>query len=121
MTVEACPDIEAAVERVETVAKSKLALLEAITDVYPGMRTSKCPDLRSDLRALLSERKALREEIERLKGDVCAFAAPWAVEHARNFGLPEGHLFPNHYDILERAGARMVSFTRSTLKRDADA
>lgn len=51
-------------------------------------------------------------EIEDLRTSVVAFGATHAVGHARAFGLPPGHLFPDHYDILKRAGARMKDFTR---------
>lgn len=62
---------------------------------------------------LIASARRDAEEIERLKSDVCAFAAPWAVTYARDMGLPEGHLHPSHYDLLERCGARMVDFTRA--------
>lgn len=58
---------------------------------------------------------ALRDMTERLADanqSICAFAAPWAATYARDFGLPEGSLHATHFDILEAAGARMVSFTR---------
>jgi len=53
--------------------------------------------------------------IAMLEQDVIAFCAPWAVRYARDHGLPDGHLHPTHYDILERAGARMDDFTRAAL------
>lgn len=62
--------------------------------------------------AVLREERAA-EEIEDLRASVVAFGGPWAVMHARTHGLPDGHLFGMHYDILERAGARMDDFTRS--------
>lgn len=58
---------------------------------------------------------ALEAENAELKSSVIAFCAPWAVRYARDHGLPEGHLSPVHYDILERCGARMVDFTRAAL------
>ena len=58
----------------------------------------------------------LREENERLKAEVVTFCGMWAEQYARQLGLPEGHLHPAHYDILERAGARMDDFTRAALK-----
>lgn len=64
--------------------------------------------------ALAAEVLQLREEKADLKTSVIAFGAPWAVEHARNMGLPDGHLLAGHYDILKAAGARMDSFTRAT-------
>jgi hypothetical protein len=54
----------------------------------------------------------LRAEILELKETVIAFAGPWAVQYARDRGLPRGHLFATHYDILKNAGARMASFVR---------
>jgi len=56
--------------------------------------------------------KELEAKVERLCLDVIAFCGPWAVAYARERGLPEGHLFAHHYDILERAGARMHDFVR---------
>ena len=50
--------------------------------------------------------------LQEAQADVLAFCAPWAVRYANESGLPPGHLFPSHYDILERNGARMVDFTR---------
>lgn len=52
------------------------------------------------------------QEIADLRTSVIAFGGPWAVEHARDLGLPDGHLHPTHYDILARAGARMDDFVR---------
>ena len=63
-----------------------------------------------------AECNRLREEVAELKLNVVAFCAPWAVEHARQRGLPPGHLHPTHYDILSKAGARMHSFTRAALE-----
>lgn len=57
--------------------------------------------------------EAQEKEIERLTADVIAFGALWATQHARSLGLPEGHLHPKHYDLLQKAGARMKSFVRA--------
>lgn len=65
------------------------------------------------IKTLLARVAALEEENADLKENVIAFAAPHAVIYARDFGLPEGHLNSQHYDLLERCGARMVDFTRS--------
>ena len=54
-----------------------------------------------------------------LQQTVIAFCGPWAVAYARDFGLPDGHLHPTHYDILEQCGARMVNFTRADIARSA--
>jgi hypothetical protein len=62
------------------------------------------------IKAAFAERDA---EIWDLKMSVVAFAAPSMVQWARDMGLPEKHLYPEHYDLLERCGARMVDFTRS--------
>ncbi len=61
-----------------------------------------------------------RDEIERLRSDVIAFCGPHADRWARDNGLPEGHLHPTHYDILENAGARMVAFTRAEISPECD-
>jgi hypothetical protein len=53
------------------------------------------------------------EEIEWLRHSVIAFCAVWAAAYARDYGLPDGHLHPTHYDILARCGARMDAFTRA--------
>ena len=69
---------------------------------------------------ILALLNALREQGERLaeaRGNVCAFLAPWAVSYARDHGYAKGELHPVHYDILEKAGARMTDFTRAALTR----
>ena len=62
--------------------------------------------------AFALEIKRLQNEVADLRCSVIAFGSPWAVEHAREFGFPPGHLHSTHYDILARAGARMDDFTR---------
>jgi len=54
--------------------------------------------------------------VAELKQYVVTFCGPWAVQYSRDFGLPEGHLHPTHYDILEKCGARMDDFTRAKLE-----
>lgn len=54
--------------------------------------------------------------VAELKQYVVAFCGPWAFQYSRDFGLPEGHLHPTHYDILEKCGARMDDFTRAKLE-----
>ena len=71
--------------------------------------------LARDHAALVERCRAMAGENADLKTSVVAFGAPWAVDHARRIGLPDGHLAPHHYDILERAGARMADFTRAAL------
>ena len=46
-------------------------------------------------------------------GSVIAFGATAMHQWAQYHGLPRGHLHPEHYDILARAGARMDDFTRA--------
>lgn len=58
-------------------------------------------------------RARLEAENAELKQDVITFARPWAAQWAKGFGLPEGHLHPTHYDVLEKCGARMDGFTRA--------
>jgi hypothetical protein len=58
---------------------------------------------------MLAEQRA---EIERLRSEVITFCSLWAGTYARDNGYPDRCLHPTHYDILARAGARMVAFTR---------
>lgn len=69
------------------------------------------------LRADAPEIADLRAEVAELKAQVIAFSAPWASRWAEMFGLPEGHLHPQHYDLLARCGARMDDFTRAELPK----
>lgn len=64
------------------------------------------------------ERDLLRAEVADLKLDVIAFCALHAGAYARTYGLPDGHLHPQHYDTLARCGARMDSFTRAALAKE---
>lgn len=79
-------------------------------------RLEETDPLKLNVTQLLTEAAAcIREMVEELadaRRSVCAFGAPWAVEYARNMGFPDGTLHATHYDILEKAGARMVEFTR---------
>jgi len=65
--------------------------------------------------AALARAERLEAENADLKISVIAFCAPVAVDAARDWRLPANHLLPHHYDILEKAGARMASFTRAAL------
>lgn len=73
-------------------------------------------DAASEIQRLRGEVERLSAENTDLKQSVIAFCAPWAVTYARDGGLPDGHLHPGHYDILEKCGARMVDFTRANLQ-----
>lgn len=60
-----------------------------------------------------AEATEILAEIEDLRCSVVAFGAPAMVEYANMHNLPRGHLHPQHYDILKRAGAWMDDFTRA--------
>jgi len=62
--------------------------------------------------AMSKEIERLRAENADLKHNVIAFCGVWAENYARNHRLPRGHLHADHYDILQKAGARMVDFVR---------
>lgn len=102
-----------------TIAATTLRALLAERDDFVRRETR---DITNDLRdandklaAVEAERDAARAEVAELKSWVVAFGAPWAALHAMQMGWPRGHLDPGHYDILERCGARMASFTRAAL------
>lgn len=44
--------------------------------------------------------------------ELVAFVALWAVKYQEDCGL--NGLHPIHYDLMEKYGARMVSFVRAT-------
>ena len=59
------------------------------------------------------------DEIERLRAElvdanqsVIGFCGLWADRYMRDYGLDGLH--PKHFDILEKAGARMDDFRRAT-------
>lgn len=54
----------------------------------------------------------LEAEVDDLKINVVAFAAPFMVQYAQAAGFPDGAILGHHYDILQKAGARMDSFIR---------
>ncbi|MFC3628264.1 hypothetical protein ACFOM8_02260 [Paracoccus angustae] len=70
-----------------------------------------------ELSALRTREAETQAEIADLKTSVIAFGALWAAQYAKDRGLPDGHLIAGHYDILEKAGARMDSFTRAALSQ----
>lgn len=98
--------------KVEALA-AKLAEVEAERDDARKLQAK-------DFELLDSPWKQRAERAEAALDDsnasVIAFCAPVAVQYARGMGLPDGHLHPTHYDILEKAGARMDSFTRAAQK-----
>ena len=68
--------------------------------------------VKADYRDALAAIRELREAINQLHGDVCAFATPWACFYARSHHLPPRHLHWVHYDVLAKCGARMDEFIR---------
>ena len=103
----------------EAVERLKARLSARLFDVQPSSDICRILASHSRLEAenarLVKLVEEAGEENKRLKADVVAFCAPWAVSYARDHGFPPGHLHPGHYDILRRAGARMDSFTRASL------
>lgn len=67
------------------------------------------------LEALQARLAEVTGENRELKEAVIAFAGPWAAQWAREHDLPESHLHSQHYDLLERCGARMDDFNRAAL------
>ena len=55
---------------------------------------------------------ALLDELAELRSAIITFCAPWAVTYSKMMGLPPGHIYAAHYDLLEKCGARMVDFVR---------
>ncbi len=83
-----------------------------MTDLITRLR-SKPYDLDKQEAADALERRM--DEVADLKMSVVAFGAIHAVNWAKDGGYPKGSLHPDHYDLLERCGARMVAFTRISL------
>jgi len=94
-----------------TIADYLAAIREAIqlAQRLDGMGEARFAARWSYTLAALAEVEA---QIADLKVSVVAFGAPSMVERARDMGLPDKHLFPEHYDLLARCGARMDDFTR---------
>ncbi len=44
--------------------------------------------------------------------ELVGFVAIWAVQYQKDYGL--NGLHPTHYDLIEKYGGRMDSFTRAT-------
>jgi hypothetical protein len=74
------------------------------------------PWLADAIEAIAAERDKLAGQLADARQSVIAFGSVYAVRYAADFGYPEGHLNPIHYDILAEAGARMDSFTRAKIK-----
>lgn len=111
-----------AVSRPSAAASGDDELVQALRDKAAGKRTKLgdtwgdwiCRQAADRIEAL-TRAQPLGGEVADLKQSVIAFAAPWAVQYAQDHGLPNNHLHPEHYDLLERCGARMVDFTRAAL------
>jgi hypothetical protein len=110
-----------ALDRQETLAAENAALREQVK----AERLANGHEKRLRLEAIAlhqAAEAALRADNDRLRGEladanhtIVAYVAAQAVRHAEHCGLPNGHLVPHHYDILQKAGARMDSFTRAAL------
>ena len=90
------------------IGVSMYIMARAILDYLAPYRAAEIAAAHERATAAERERDALRET-------VIAFAGPHAVNYAKDFDLPDGHLHPAHYDILARCGARMDDFTRAAL------
>ena len=77
--------------------------------------TATCQAAAALIEAQAAEIATLKTERDDLRTTAIAFCGPAAVEYARTAGLPDGHLYPAHYDILAAAGARMTDFVRAAL------
>lgn len=73
--------------------------------------------VRAALIATAREAEALRAENALWKERFVSFAAVWGAQWAREHGLPDGHLHPNHYDLLKEAGANLQHFTCAALEQ----
>lgn len=100
---------KAAWERVAAVIAQEMADFAALK-VDIGMYVRMTSDQADEI-------ERLRQENRELKLDVVAFAAPHSVSYALMMGLPRGCLHPTHYDLLAKAGGRMVDFTRATAEQ----
>lgn len=106
-------EIIAEIERVVSYTRGRnstsraKSILRALCATIPGGEAA--------LMALVNEEAVVvpKADWDDMKLSVVAFGAPWAVSHARDHGLPKGHLAAEHYDILKKAGARMDAFTRA--------
>jgi hypothetical protein len=98
----------------DTTPEAVERLADALDSDYWDRPFNKSP-VAVMLRALAAENAALRAELADANHTIVAYVAIRAVHHAEDLGLPKGHLAPHHYDILQKAGARMDSFTRAAL------
>ena len=69
----------------------------------------------ADRATLLRALDAMAEENAELKQCVIAFCGPHAARYGEELGLGKDTLHPQHYDLLERCGARLVDFKRGEL------
>lgn len=67
----------------------------------------------TELTALRDRARVLTDENVDLKCSVIAFGSVWAAKYASDWDMLPTHIDATHYDILERAGARMDDFVRS--------
>ena len=87
--------------------------LEKVARALADRRGSKVVQRAHRLDAIAAIAAMESAENDALRADVIAFCGPWAGQWAKDRDLPKGALHPVHYDILERAGARMADFTKA--------
>jgi hypothetical protein len=98
---------------VDDTAKYEIAeYLEMRFDMQPDDTLRDAERIMEIVEAARTPSPVSVEEVADLRQSVIAFAGPWAEQWAREHELPKGHLHPEHYDLLERCGARMADFTR---------
>lgn len=85
---------------------------QAETTKYALRTIAERRELSARVEAAEAENARLRVEME----DATPFIAVWAAQWADKHGLPDGHLHPDHYDILKRFGGFMDGFTRAALQ-----
>ena len=93
-----------------SVDLKRLPVDEEYLRIYGGDVAQNILDALNYFRCLALHREG---EVADLKSWVITFLAPFAVEYSNAHGL-DG-LYPTHYDMLERCGARMVDFKRAEL------
>lgn len=101
-------------DRIDTLA-AKLAKVEAERDAADKLIAATFADAASNnIRLAEASHRAEAAEAALVDANnaLIAFGSGVMVKFAKDRGLPDGHLFATHYDILAKAGARMDSFKR---------
>lgn len=89
----------------------RLARAEAY-GYMPAQTRDTIRDARDALTTAQAEAAALKAEVGRLREMALPFVAIWSVHYARDYGLPEGSIHAQHYDLLVELGARVDDYTR---------